>query len=72
MDLQSHHSFDLLWDRVTRTDRRRLLQRLAFSESRHLSWDKDPANTMAYDKILLQGILELELEYFPAFVAMLV
>ena len=32
-----------------RTDRRRLLQRLAFSESRHFSWDKDPANTMAYD-----------------------
>ncbi len=27
---------------------RRLLQRLAFSESRHFSWDKDPARTMAY------------------------
>ncbi len=26
----------------------RLLQRLAFSESRHFSWDKDPARTMAY------------------------
>ena len=25
---------------------RRLLQRLAFSESRHFSWDIDPANTM--------------------------
>jgi hypothetical protein len=24
----------------------RLLQRLAFSESRHFSWDNDPANTM--------------------------
>ena len=34
---------------MTRTDRRRLLQRLAFSESRHLGWDKDPTNTIAYD-----------------------
>jgi hypothetical protein len=34
---------------VTRTDRRHLLQRLAFSESRHLGWDKDPTNTIAYD-----------------------
>ncbi len=34
---------------MTRTDRRRLLQRLAFSKSRHFSWDKFPANTMAYD-----------------------
>ena len=25
---------------------RHLLQRLAFSKSRHFSWDKDPANTM--------------------------
>ena len=25
---------------------RRLLQRLAFRESRHFGWDKDPANTM--------------------------
>jgi hypothetical protein len=25
-----------------------LLQRLAFSESRHFSWDKDPTRTMAY------------------------
>ena len=25
---------------------RRLLQQLAFSESRHFSWDIDPANTM--------------------------
>ncbi len=25
-----------------------LLQRLAFSKLRHFSWDKDPANTMAY------------------------
>jgi hypothetical protein len=57
VDLQSHHSFDWLWDRVTRTDCRRLLQWLAFSESRHLSWDKDPANTMAYDKLC--GSLEL-------------
>jgi len=32
------------------TDRRRLLQRLAFSESRHFSWDMLPANTMAYDR----------------------
>jgi hypothetical protein len=32
------------------TDRRRLLQRLAFSESRHFSWDMFPANTMAYDR----------------------
>ncbi len=28
---------------------RRLLLRQAFSESRHFSWDMDPANTMAYD-----------------------
>ena len=27
---------------MTRTDRRRLLQRLAFSESRHFSWDTFP------------------------------
>ena len=31
------------------TDCRRLLQRLAFSESCHFSWDMFPANTMAYD-----------------------
>ena len=37
---------------MTRTDRRRLLQRLAFSESPHLSWDKDPTNTMAYDNVV--------------------
>ena len=29
---------------------RRLIRRLAFSESRHFSWDVDPANTMAYNK----------------------
>jgi hypothetical protein len=34
---------------VTRADRRCLLQQLAFSESRHFSWDNFPANTMAYD-----------------------
>ena len=32
-------------------DRHRLLQRLAFSESRNFSWDNDPANTMAYDTL---------------------
>ena len=40
-----------------RKDRRCLLLRLAFSESHHLSWDKDPANTMVYDKLC--GSLEL-------------
>ena len=40
---------DWLWDRVTRTDRRCLLQRLAFSKSHHFSWDMSPANIMAYD-----------------------
>ena len=40
---------------MTRTDRRRLLQQLAFSESRHFSWDKDPANTMAYDREGVEG-----------------
>ncbi len=29
---------------------RRLLQRLAFSKSRNFNRDKDPTNTMAYDK----------------------
>jgi hypothetical protein len=32
-------------------DRRRLLQWLAFSELHHFSWDKFPANTMAYDTL---------------------
>ncbi len=32
-------------------DRRRLLQQLAFSESRHFSWDNYPANTMTYDTL---------------------
>jgi hypothetical protein len=32
-----------------RADRRCLLQRLAFNESRYFSWDNFPANTMAYD-----------------------
>jgi hypothetical protein len=27
---------------------------LAFSESRHFSWDKDPTNTMAYDNLTLR------------------
>ena len=39
--------FEWLWDRVTSLCRR-LLLRQAFSESRHFSWDIDPANTMAY------------------------
>ncbi len=34
---------------MTRADRRRLLQQLAFSELCHFSWDNFPANTMAYD-----------------------
>ena len=34
---------------MTRTDRRRLLRRLDFSESRHFSWDVFPANIMARD-----------------------
>jgi hypothetical protein len=33
------------------TDRRRLLQGLAFSELHHFSWDMFPANTMAYDTL---------------------
>ena len=52
MDLQSHHLFDWLWDWVTRTDRCRLLQQLAFSELRHFSWDNNPANTMAYHRAM--------------------
>jgi hypothetical protein len=32
------------------TDRRRLLQQLVFSESRHFSWDMFPAKTMANDR----------------------
>jgi hypothetical protein len=32
-----------------RANRRRLLQQLAFSKSRHFSWDNFPANSMAYD-----------------------
>ena len=39
---------------MTRTDRRRLLQQLEFSQSRHFSWDNFPANTMAYDKEALR------------------
>ena len=38
---------------MTRTDRRRLIQRIAFSESHHFSWDNFPANTMAYERELL-------------------
>ncbi len=46
---------------MTRADRRRLLQRLAFSKSPHLSWDNFPANTMAYDRATLQlAICELQ------------
>ena len=37
------------------TDRRRLLQRLAFSESRHFSLDMFPANTMAYDRYVVSS-----------------
>ena len=33
---------DWLWDRVTRTDHRCLLQQLTFSESHHFSWDTFP------------------------------
>jgi hypothetical protein len=40
---------------VTRADRHCLLQQLAFSESRHLSWDNFPANTMAYDSSISQA-----------------
>ncbi len=40
------------------TDRRRLLQRLAFSESRHFSWDMLPANTMSYDNLSANGCEE--------------
>jgi hypothetical protein len=36
-----------------RADRRCLLQQLAFSESRHFSWDNFLANTMAYDSLPL-------------------
>ena len=53
---------------MARTDCRRLLQCLAFSESRHFSWDKDPTNTMAYDNdrvmilftriLLFSGVIE--------------
>ena len=32
-----------------------LLQQLAFSESRHFSWDKDPSRTMAYDTAAARG-----------------
>ncbi len=42
--------FEWLWDRVTSLCRC-LLLRQAFSESRHFSWDSDPANTMAYDSL---------------------
>ncbi len=38
--------FEWPWDQVM-TDCCCLLQRLAFSESHHLSWDTFPANTMA-------------------------
>ncbi len=38
---------------MTRADRRRLLQQLAFSESHHFSWDNFPTNIMAYDRCLL-------------------
>ncbi len=34
---------------MTKADRRRLLQQLAFSKLRHFSWDDFTANTMAYD-----------------------
>ena len=50
LDLRAITSFEWRYDQVT-TDRRRLLQRLAFSESRHFSWDMLPANTMAYDSV---------------------
>ncbi len=39
-----------------RADRRHLLQRLAFSELRHFSWDNFPTNTIAYDSA---GILQM-------------
>ena len=39
------------WDQVTRADRHCLLQQLAFSKSRHFSWDNFPTNTMAYDNM---------------------
>ncbi len=48
----SHQLFEWLWDRVT-SFYRCLLQRLSFSESRHFSWDIDPANTM--DRRLTAG-----------------
>ena len=45
------------------TDRRRLLQRLAFSESRHFSWDMFPANTMAYDRWLNQQLIVITIVF---------
>jgi hypothetical protein len=44
------------------TDRRNLLQQLAFSELRHFSWDMFPANTMAYDTAIM-GKIHVELAH---------
>ncbi len=38
---------------MTRADCCCLLQQLAFRKSRHFSWDNFPANTMAYDMVML-------------------
>jgi hypothetical protein len=43
------------------TDRRCLLQQLAFSELRHFSWDMLPANTMAYDMDMLHWAMRFVL-----------
>ena len=39
-----------------------LLQQLAFSKLRHFSWDKDPANAMAYDTAATAAIAQASVE----------